>query len=147
MVVVKIMQNWKQLKIWRWALWEKTNGFAAQIKKPRPRAGSYSESSFCKWLQHPGGVQESPVTSCCVLVGAPVAVIKHCVQKQLEMERVYLARLTHHSPSRTTEDRAGTQAGLELTGKSWAEALEERCLLPCSSWLTWPAFFNSTQHH
>lgn len=61
---------------------------------------------------------------------------EHYNQMQLGKERAYAFRVTVHRGKL----RQGLEPGGNLEAKASAEAMEERCVLACSSWLTQPAF-------
>ena len=75
-----------------------------------------------------------------ILGWVSIAVVKHHDQKQLGKKRFcFSIKFSGHTPS-LRGDRAGTQ-GRSLESGTEAEAVEEDCLLACSSWVTQSVFF------
>ena len=71
-----------------------------------------------------------------------IAVTKHYVQKQVGNEMGYLA-YTSMTRLFITRSQRGTQRGRDPGGGTVAEAMEECCLLICSSWLPQSAFLKN----
>lgn len=78
-------------------------------------------------------MQDKLVRNPCV--GVSIAMMKHPDQKQLEEERVSLG--LHFSIRKSGQE---LKQGRNLKAGTDVEAMEECCLLACSSWLAQPAF-------